>query len=73
LGEDDTITKAVSTCHWQRLCVRYATGTDDDRRRIDAVLTASDRVHFELAWAASYGPRKPLPQPPARSGWSLAS
>ena len=72
MGEDDTITKAVTTCHWQRLCVCYATGTDEVRRRIDEVLSAEDRVHFELAWAATYGARKPVPQPPARNGWSPA-
>ena len=66
---NDTIVKAVTTRHWQRVCVRYATGSDEDRRRINDVLGAGDRMHFELAWAATYGPGKPVPQPPPRKIW----
>jgi hypothetical protein len=66
---DDTIMRAVTTRHWQRLCVRYANGTEEDRRRINDVLGAGDRIHFELAWAATYGPKKPIPQPEPRLLW----
>lgn len=71
MAEDlkDTIIQAVKTRHWQRLCVRYANGTDEDRRYIDDLLDAVDRPHFELAWAATYGPKKPLPRSPPRRLW----
>jgi hypothetical protein len=73
---NDTISRSVMTRRWQKLCVRYAIGSDADRRRINDVLGAGDRLHFELAWAATYGTTKPIPQPPPgparRSFWPRA-
>ena len=61
---------------WRRLCERYGSADDLERRKILTGLNGERLQLFDLAWRGFYGNPLPIPEQPARRGllariWSL--